>query len=219
LDGYAKQVSASLERLSYLQDIATQMTYSDSSRSLLEVAQSILPSLRHVVSAQAVALVLADASATAKSGQVGEVAVWEGARVLDEKACLLLVDQYRGTAEHRPVVKNRLRHSRADTLLDGLDSLVIVRLAVRDATIGWLVALQQVPPTDTYGPGASWELNDFEFGTDEAGLIGAAATLLAMHYRQSEMQQAKEGVTPPTTPLDVTADVSSHASVPASDAI
>ena len=207
LDAYARQIGNNMERLTYLQNLATKMTFFDPKLSLDEVAKSILPELRHAIGAQAVALVLANREGSR------EVAVWDGPRVMDDAACVSLVEYYRTAAELRPAVKNRLRHNRAGAMFADVDSLIIVRIVEQQATIGWLLALQRLPPGESYGPEAGWELNDFEFGTDEAGLVGATATLLTLHHRQSQMQRKIEDAEMPTISLDAMSDVSSFASV------
>lgn len=213
LDGYAKQISANMERLSYLQRLATEMTFFDPSDSLEQVAKSVLPDLRHVISAQAVALVMADRSVSGETEEVGGIAVWDGSRVVDDQAIRALIEHFRPAAEQRPVVKNRLRHNRSGVRFPELDSLIIVRIVEQKATVGWLLALQRIPPSEIYESGAGWELNDFEFGTDEAGPIGATATLLGLHHRQSQMQKKIDDASTPTITLDATSDVSSFASV------
>jgi len=213
LDAYARQIGNNMERLSYLQNLATQMTFFDPKLSLDEVAKSILPELRHAIGAQAVALILADRSASTNREGSREVAVWDGPRVMDDNVCISLVEYFRTAAEVRPAVKNRLRHNRSGTMFTDVDSLIVVRIVEQQATVGWLLALQRLPPGESYGPEAGWELNDFEFGTDEAGLVGATATLLALHHRQSQMQKKIEDADTPTISLDDMSDVSSFASV------
>lgn len=213
LDAYAKQISANMERLNYLQRLATEMTFFDPSDSLEEVAKSVLPDLRLVISAQAVALVMADRSVSGEAEAVGNIVVWDGTRVADDQAIRALVEHYQSAAEQRPVVKNRLRHNRTGVRFPKLDSLIIVRIGEQEAAVGWLLALQRIPPSEIYESGAGWELNDFEFGTDEAGPIGATATLLGLHHRQSEMQKKIDDAETPTISLDAMSDVASFASV------
>lgn len=195
IDSCAKEISKNLEELEYLQELARQLELCDISRSMIDVAQSILPTFRGLIKAEAVVLFSAincPAGYGWHTAQVGSPAVWTGLRVVTEETCYRLLDRFREGAMNQPVVVNRFSQRPEAAEFPGVESFVLAPVVKDDFYLGWLLALNRVTPAGV-GPRQddypSWGLSDDELGSSEAELARVTGSTLATHGRNVQLLQ------------------------------
>ncbi|OHB66541.1 MAG: hypothetical protein A2V70_05310 [Planctomycetes bacterium RBG_13_63_9] len=200
LQSCAKQISRDFEELTFLQGMAQHLALCDISRSVSDVAQTVLPLLKELLHAESLVFISAvhDPARPASEGaQVGAPSVWVGPRVLDDETCCELVRRFKDAAVGQPVVINRREaHSHVADFV-GLDCFALTRAAKDDWCAGWLLALNRLGEPTHAGSRRnrpSWGLSCNEFGTIEAGLMGVAAVILATHGRNVEVFREKNSL-------------------------
>jgi signal transduction histidine kinase/ActR/RegA family two-component response regulator len=193
LDCCAERIIEDLEEIKYLQELAKHLEICDVSRSVADVAGTVLPDLRELIKAEAVALLSApnDAASAAGDGAPARPAdVWVGSRSVTETTVRALVDRFSEASTAQPTVVNCLKERLESEEFPGVESLVITPVAKEEFSLGWLVALNRVlPEADGPRPDGypSWGLSEWEFGTIEAGLVKATAAILATHGRNVQL--------------------------------
>jgi putative nucleotidyltransferase with HDIG domain len=198
LDSYAEQISRDFEEVAYLQGMAQYLGLCDISRSLDDVARTVLPPLRELLLAESLVFISAvhdPRHPTSGAAQLGQVLVSVGPRSLDDDACRRLVDRFRGAAGEQPVVMNRRAVETDLSGFPGLECFLLTPAAKDDWCAGWLLALnraQKPATTDSPQGYPSWGLSFREYGTVEAGLMGVAAVILATHGRNVEVFQERK---------------------------
>jgi len=195
IDSCANEISKNLERLEYLQELVRQLELCDISRSMIDVAQSILPTLRGLIRAEAVILFSAvncPAGYGWHTAQVGSPAVWTGLRVVTEETCYRLLDRFREGAMNQPVVVNRFSRRPEAAEFPDVESFILAPVVKDDFYLGWLLALNRVRPAGV-APGQdgypSWGLSDNELGSSEAELARVTGSTLATHGRNVQLLQ------------------------------
>ncbi len=200
LDSCTEQLSMDLERLSYLHGLAEHLELCDISRSVDDIARVVLPPLRELIHAETLVFVSAFNGSERSSGETAEVgaaAVWVGPQLIDNAACCKLVDDFKDAVARQPVIKNRLSEETAPAGCPGVKCFLLTRVAKDESCAGWLLALNRVTAAGTDGQRyeyPSWGLSDYEFGTVEAGLMGAAGSMLSTHGHNVELFHEKESL-------------------------
>lgn len=190
IDSLAEQVSDTFEELALLRGISSYLECCEIERPLQSVAEALLPRLRSVLRAEAVALVPATPSSMDDDGELTEV-VWTGYQSLSDRECRELVEMLTSPSLRTPVVRNGMQKQPEFQHLDAVQACLIVPVMKDEHRIGWLVALNKLDLDEarTFGAG---ELGRDEFGTIEAGLLSAAALLLATHARNGRLYRERE---------------------------
>jgi len=194
---YAYQLTKDLEELTYLHGLAERFEFCELARSADEVAQRLLPELRGVIGAEAVAWVdmthgAADCTTGADSStRQGEIH-WTGPRLLNHEACVELIARLVLDGTPGPVVNNCLDRWPEKQRLPGVRGALLVPVEKGGGLFGWLLGLNRAPPADRACPcsGRSVPLSEYEFGTGEVGLARMAASVLATHLHNIELFEA-----------------------------
>jgi HD-GYP domain-containing protein (c-di-GMP phosphodiesterase class II) len=198
LDAYAKQVSHDFEELSWLRSLAEHIEYCDATNGVQNVAKTVLPSLCELIGAETLVLIPVESQADAgEFGQSGtdRSLIRMGKTVDDEQICRRLVACFGEQAKTQPFVNNQLSEHPELADVSGLSSCILVPVSKTDNEFGWLLALNKVTPGDSLIDNLQIvhpELSEQEFGTFEAGLLAAAAVMLATHGRNIDLFREKE---------------------------
>jgi HD-GYP domain-containing protein (c-di-GMP phosphodiesterase class II) len=74
---------------------------------------------------------------------------------------------------------------------------ILAPIARQGQQLGWLLAVDKVPPLDwqVAGEPSYWDPNLFEFGTTEAGLVTTVCGMFATHGRNIELFRDREAMT------------------------
>jgi HD-GYP domain-containing protein (c-di-GMP phosphodiesterase class II) len=194
-EAFLRQVTNDFEELTFLRGMASLLEVSDLTFDFVAMAKAMLPTLKPLVDSDALVLVTADALTTrSEQGGASELCVWCGARCLDDQLCLKLVQRFRQSASHQPVVKNYFNRIPDGSEFVGLHSFIMVPIASGDVTIGWLLALNRNNERNNNVEELPWELSYLEFGTHEATLMSSSAAILATHARNVQLFKERENL-------------------------
>ncbi len=201
LDACLRQINEDFEEIHGLLDLSRHLEYCELSRSVAEVAERLLPLVRRLVRAETLVYCscrqAAGVSWQATGGEVSgagpdPVEAMVGVGPVAEHTCRGLVERYGTAALARPVVVNHLDASLVAGELPGVESFLLVSAGRAGACRGWLLAVNRRLQLDG-GSGkedsAPPPLGQDEFGTVEAGMMEAAASVLASHERNVQVHQ------------------------------
>ena len=187
-----EQLTFSMEEQSWLRSLSRQIDNCSARMDLPEIAATILPRLCSLIGAESLAFLpaeIADRPATAEAG-----IRWTGSSPIGLAQCRKFLAAYGVRAVERPVVAQETDAPELFRPLK-LRSLILVPIAHRSGISGWLFAANRnsaiVPleRTDRFQPSAD---TDAEFGSVEAGLLEATATMLSTHVRTADALQQRE---------------------------
>jgi HD-GYP domain-containing protein (c-di-GMP phosphodiesterase class II) len=186
-----EQLTFSMEEQSWLRSLSRQIENCSARQELCEMAMAILPRLCALIGAERLGYLppdIADRPATAASS-----VRWVGGPPISVAHCRKFLAAYGLRAVDRAVVAQESDSPELFRPL-GLRSIVLVAISHRNGVGGWLFAANRnasiVPlerSVDDSDPSS-----DDEFGTVEAGLLEATATMLSSHVRTADALQQRE---------------------------
>lgn len=181
-DALVLQVSDDFEELTFLRSISENLECFDPAVDPIHVAHSLVVRLRQSARAMCMALVVPDEYEEWKVASVdGDVSV-------PHPSLAALVGRLSPEAQAAPLVLND-----AQTIgLPGVESLLIVRLAGRDETFGYLVAVNRQKVAMGWCEVRITDSGDGEFGTAEATTLSSAAAIFAAHWQNFKLLRQKE---------------------------
>lgn len=195
---YAEQVSRDFEELTWLRCLSEQLEACDAASPLGEVATGILTELRAMIRAEAVVLVGADLnSSRLASGRNHDwrIISTSGVPLVDDAACRALIEMMATETCDCPLIRNRIPQGCLPAGCTGLHSYMAVPVTRQEVQYGWLLAFNRCHRAtgSLFGEGKRVLLpGEDEFGTEEAGLLHAAARALASHARNAQLFREKE---------------------------
>ena len=187
---FVQQASDNFEELSFLRSTAGALKVSDPAYDLVEMAKGVLPLLNQSVKAKGLFLVAAGEQ-TDETPAVGSVLVRTGPEPIADDLCIRLVKHYGAEAVDQPVVRNGFHQSLEGRPFVGVRRFVLVPLNNAQQCLGWLVGVN-LSFRSTATADVRWAQSEHEFGTQEASLMGAAASILATHATNVELFREKE---------------------------
>ncbi|MDA1054751.1 MAG: HD-GYP domain-containing protein [Planctomycetota bacterium] len=193
---FLRQVTNDFEELTFLRSMAELLEISDLSFDFTAMAETVLPTLKPLLEADGLVLVVAEKQAAGEVEspvRVGLPSVWAGSRCIDPRDCQRLVEHYHDQCEIQPIVKNNFDGTAEAQDFPGVNSFIIVPIVNGAELIGWLVALNRNNERNiNTGGEVPWELSYLEFGTHEATLMSSSAAILATHARNVELFRERE---------------------------
>ncbi len=191
-NSFLETLTSGFEEQTWLRSLSSHLALCSIERNIGDVARELLPSLRTLVRADSVTLILTGATelnpphVDARVGRTMET-VCDGPLQLEDAVWRHWLIGRTVTVPPLPLVQN---HAHVDELLQqcGIDSFCAVPLVHADVCYGWLAAAkaQRVPPAT---------ISEMDFGTIEAGLIEAAASMLATHEHNLDLLKDRENLT------------------------
>ena len=190
LDDFTQQVTTDFEELAWLRSLTEYIELCDLDHTVAQVAANILPSLRELIGAEAIAIVpVASATdGTADSKPIYTTGEWR----LDPADWQSVAEQFGEQALVGPVVRNSsfTGFCTVNTRLEPR-SFVLTHIGRGEEQTGWLLAINKLPPAQGVALDARSCQAD-EFGTNEAGMVVAAAVLLGNHAHNLAMFRRQE---------------------------
>ena len=188
----AEQAIVSFEELSFLKYVTTELSQAELTDGIGPFVCTVLESLRSSIRAQAVSLVfdskhrfhVCDASRTYSASH-------NDAGVLDASK---LVKQFGHLAESTPFVKNNCGLPPEFEAIPGLNKIILVPVQHDGRLMGHLVAINQVAIEQGLSPGHCSGLTQREFGTIEAMVLNAAASIIATHVANVDLFKQQESL-------------------------
>lgn len=185
-----EQLTFSMEEQTWLRTLSRRIDVSDVRAGTMQIVSEILPRLRSLIAAESVAWITADLNASGGS----LTAEWVGDRRLKNSTCRHLLACYGHRAMVRAVVAQEI-----DSPLQlgplGIRSMILAPVMHGERPTGWLLALNRcanVVPIMRSIADEQPDASDAEFGSIEAGLVEATATLLGNHTRHCDLLHQRE---------------------------
>ncbi|MGE0608652.1 MAG: HD-GYP domain-containing protein [Pirellulales bacterium] len=190
---FARQVTSDFEELCWLRGLAEHLDLCGLQSTSHTVAQAILPELRVVVRAETI-LLLPPAAPDDTQADEGPQVLSVGTQHFTLGECWRMVAELAADAARQPAVWNSQTPEDLLCGLPGLRNCLLAKIGKQEHQLGWLLALNKVEPeSDSDEPAvASLDLNETQFGTNEASLFNAAAVMLATHARNVSLFREKE---------------------------
>ena len=192
---FTERLSANLDELAWLRTLSQNLKFCVADNRLHTIADRIFPTLRDIISAEAVLLVESRTPGGICTDLSSDISfpVWIGDRVLSPSACAEFVNCIASGASGKPFVWNfRNKFGEMHTEETQIRSSVMVQIGSETHHHGWILALNKVldpaiPEEESYGRG--------EFGSIEATLLESAARILATHASNIELFQEQRSLT------------------------
>lgn len=187
-----EQLTFSMEEQTWLRSLSRQIDLSDARVGTMRIVTEILPKLQSLIAAEGIAWLSTDVGRGATSSDLA--ADWVGERRIKTAACRKLVAAYGHRAIARAVVAQDVD---APHLLKplGIKSLILAAVTHGERPSGWLLAINRcssIVPIMRQAAQERLETSDAEFGSIEAGLLEATATMLGTHARNFDLLQQRE---------------------------
>lgn len=193
LDICAAQIGDDYEQLAFLRTLAEYLDMSEVSHGTWHVARKLLPSLAGVIHAKSLVLVTArEKKEDFAEACVDRPVMWVGPVRLDVEACRRFIEMHRNAAVGQPLVNNHFGTSLEGREFPGLRKFLMVSVAKGNRTFGWLVAINHARHEQSAPDNGHSDRSQFEFGTVEAGVFSAVASMLATHAHNVELFREKE---------------------------
>jgi HD-GYP domain-containing protein (c-di-GMP phosphodiesterase class II) len=187
-----EQLTFSMEEQTWLRTLSRRIDLSDVRVGTERIVSEILPKLRSLIAAEGVAWIASEQGAAGPGGSLR--AEWVGDRRLKLSACRHLIACYGHRALVRAVVAQEIDAPRQLGPL-GIRSMILAPVLYGEQPTGWLLAVNRcssVVPIVHSTAQPSVETSDAEFGSIEAGLLEATATMLGNHARNSDLLHQRE---------------------------
>ncbi len=195
LDDFVRQVSDNFEEMIWLRRFASQMVVSEQ-MELSEMAQSNLDSLRRIIDAESVAMLITqreqgqNRSTTYDSTPAHSYECLISGRQFNQEDIWAIIQMHRDEADIQPFVKNFVPNGEFH---ESIESFVIVSIAVSEQSFGWMIAINKLPlPDHQKNMDDLSPISENEFGTQEASLMEAAAAIMAVHASNTELFHQKD---------------------------
>lgn len=195
---YINQVTTDFEELAWLRGLSEQPEVRNQRQDFRSVAAAVLPSLAELIQAECVVLIdeTADFAGT-REGEFprgGEDFVTGSAPLAAADYRRLLTD-LSAVASQGPVVRNAARRSAFLPGYRKIRNCLLCKIARNDQHYGWLLAInKEIRVHENDELLTANGLSSWEFSTFEAGLVSAAATMLAAHARNIQQFREKEAL-------------------------
>lgn len=186
LSSCLEQITYDMEEQTWLRTLADQMRLCDVRVTVKSVAVEVLASLQGLIHAESVALF--------QSGPnpADNHVTWVGPQLVNDQFWRRwLWENDDGKTPPQPRIANGGRVE-PPFRASGVSSIVAVPLTSSGRISGWLVAVnRQIQEVGAY---SGYEASEMEFGTVEASLMGAAATLIATHSHNVDLLHEQESL-------------------------
>lgn len=198
LDCFANQILRDFEERNWLINLTDHLQLCEVNRNISDVVNGLLPHLKAIIGAYAVAFV-PESLVSPGHSRAQKTICFNRRSTPDDFPLHEIVQRYRGKAIDHPVVRNWNNSSHDPERIPGVDSLMMAVVCRNDSVTGWLLALNREPGFSISAPlirdPDDSEHLDNEFGTVEAGLLRSAATVLATHDHNLKMFHANQILT------------------------
>jgi hypothetical protein len=188
---FSQQVTDDFEELTYLRIMATQLVVKDTSLDIFQIVRQSIDGLRLMIGAEAIYFVRPGVnerpqvvSSVCHSPDTNEC--------VDHGTVARLADLFCDRAAVAPCVKNDIRTTDPVARAAGVRQFLMVPICTGARSFGWFVAINRSATGRNWPPSPLLQLGQDEFGTWEASLLSAAATLLASHASNLDLIREKE---------------------------
>jgi hypothetical protein len=193
---FIDQVTQDFEELTWLRTTNEYFDLCDSQHTIESIAKSCFPTLTSVIRAEAILLVRSAESSPSGTG----IPDWN--RIVStgelrgkQESCPRLLSDSIGYLSRGPLVRNCKKHEEHLSAYPGIRNCIALSVSKGEQVYGWILAINKMPSPGSETEGemeSNEEVNPLQFGTFEAGLLSAAANIMASQSRNLDLFQAKE---------------------------
>ena len=194
-EGFIEQVTQDFEELTWLRNANEYLDLSGPKHSIESIAVKCLPDLANVIRAESILFIpatvdvdkgvsLPDLNCIARTGFL------EIDQTIYER---FLVDSMPHLARE-PKIVNKKSNENFIQSYPGLRNCIAVSVSKETRVYGWLLAVNKIysPCTQADEDSQPADTNAISFGTFEAGLVVAAANIMASHSKNRELFEEQE---------------------------
>ena len=188
---FSQQVTDDFEELTFLRTMATHLVVKDTSIDIGRLVEKTISGMRQMIGAEAIYFV--------KQGEDGGCEVVQscsanpdGSLSVGYAAIARLAAANAERADSVPCVRNDLAVSDLEAHAAGVRQFLMVTIATAARGFGWFVAVNRCNVGRQWAPSPLLQIGQDEFGTWEASLLSAAATLVASHASNLDLIREKE---------------------------
>lgn len=194
-EGFIDQVTQDFEELSWLRNANDYLDLSGPKHSIESIAIKCLPDLASVIRAEAILFIpaKADTDLGASVPDLDRVAI-TGTLEVDQAIYSKFLDVSIPNLSKEPRIANVKLHESSLEGFPGLRNCIVISISKELRVYGWLLAINKIEGPSNQGNDTA-QLNDFNttsFGTFEAGLLVAAANIMASHSKNRELFDEQE---------------------------
>ena len=189
---FSQQVTDDFEELTFLRTMATHLVVKDATLNICHLVEKTISGLREMIGAEAIYFVTRteDGFAVAQ----GSCASPDPILCVSHEAVARLAADNFHRAENAPCVRNDLKTTDPEAWAAGVRQFLMVSIATAARGFGWFVAVNRCNAGRMWKPSPLLQIGHDEFGTWEASLLSAAATLVASHASNLDLIREKEGL-------------------------
>ena len=194
---FIDQVTQDFEELTWLRTTNEYFDLCDSQHSIESIASSCFPTLANVIRSEAIILIRSVDSVTSGTGLPDwHRTVSTGAVQEILELCPSLLNECIDYVAHSPVVRNCKKNEKHLASHPGIRNCIVLPVAKGEKIYGWILAINKMrsPGTEPDEALELSEVNPLQFGTFEAGLLSAAANIMASQSRNLELFQSQKSL-------------------------
>jgi response regulator RpfG family c-di-GMP phosphodiesterase len=188
---FSQQVTDDFEELTYLRLMATQLVVKDTSLNIFQLVDQTINGLRQMIGAESVYFVRPGVN---ERPQVVTSCCHspDASECVDHGTVARLANVHCDRAALAPCVRNDIRDTDPAARSAGVRQFLMVPICTGTRSFGWFVAINRNSAGRQWPPSPLLQLGQDEFGTWEASLLNAAATLVASHAANLDLIREKE---------------------------
>jgi len=198
IESYIEQVTQDFEELTWLRNTYEFLDVCNSNQNVETIARKCLPDLAHVIRAESILFV---PSKLARNSEA-LIANWDdviatGKPLADQDACLRFLNESMPSMAHGPRVVNINPSQQHIPEFPSVRNCIAIPLSKGNKVFGWIMAINRIP---SELEAILQKAEDSQkivpsFGTFEAGLLSAAASIMSSHALNLELFEAQESLT------------------------
>lgn len=191
---FVEQVTQDFEELTWLRKINDYFDLCDSTNTIDSIAAACLPDLAHVIVAESILFVQ---SRSASEADNMPSLPWRyfatNGLTIDPQICIRFVEDSLHRLAQGPLVANSKTLGCCLDSYPGLRNCIAIEVSKDNHTYGWLMAVnKKITARESSNLLSCNQSQATSFGTFEAGLLGAAASIMASQSRNRELFEAQE---------------------------
>lgn len=188
---FSQQVTDDFEELTYLRQIATNLVVTDTALDIFQIVEHTISGLREMIGANAIYFVRpgADRRPLVVASCCCDL---EARECIGHDTVARLANTFCDRAATAPCVRNDINVIDPAAAAAGVRQFLMVPIGTAARSFGWFVAINRNSMGRQWPPSPLLQLGQDEFGTWEASLLNAAATLVASHASNLDLIREKE---------------------------
>jgi len=196
IDSFIDQITQDFEQLTWLRNTYEFLDVCDSNQSVEAIARKCLPDLAHVIRAESILFVppKVDLDSDTVTANWEEV-IATGKPLADSDACHRILNESMPFLAQGPRIINITSTQQHIPEFQNVRNCIAIALSKGSKAFGWIMAINRLP--------SELEATLLEdcteivpsFGTFEAGLLSAAASIMSSHALNLELFEAQESLT------------------------